>query len=61
MAAVLIKQKAVTLQEKLNIVQEVEANPNATLIQMFMLFLYKLYDFFSIFPSFHDNIHLYIL
>jgi hypothetical protein len=45
MAVVPIKQKSVTLQEKLDIVQEVEANPNTTLVQMFMLFLYNLYDF----------------
>jgi hypothetical protein len=60
MAAVSIKQKPVTLQEKLNIVQEVKANPSIRLVQMFMLFLYNLYDFF-VFPSFRYNIHLYLL
>lgn len=61
MVAVPIKQKAVTLQEKPNIVQELEANPNTALVQMFVLFVYKLYDFLFCFSSFLDNIHLYLL
>jgi hypothetical protein len=34
MAALPIKRKALTLQEKLNIIRKVEANPNVTRVQL---------------------------
>jgi hypothetical protein len=41
MTAVPIKWKGMTLHEKLNIIQIVEANPNTTHVWMFMLFLHN--------------------
>jgi hypothetical protein len=41
MVTVPIKWKGMNLQEKLRIIQAVEANPNTTRIQMFMLFLHN--------------------
>jgi hypothetical protein len=34
MAALPIKHKALTLQEKLNVIRKVEANPNVTRVQL---------------------------
>jgi hypothetical protein len=34
MAALPIKLKALTLQEKLNVIRKVEANPNVTCVQL---------------------------
>jgi hypothetical protein len=39
MVAVAIKQKSMTLQEKLNIMQKVQADQNTLCVQMFLLFL----------------------
>jgi hypothetical protein len=41
MVAVPTKWKGMTLKEKLHIIQAVEANPNTTHVQMFMLFLHN--------------------
>jgi hypothetical protein len=34
MAALLIKRKALSLQEKLNVIRKVKANPNVTCVQL---------------------------